>query len=129
MASPRDWVSDAEEDLESARALIDRGIAKHACFHCQQAAEKVLKAILLCQAGRIPQTHDLALLFHAIRKADPSFPDHLAALQTLKAYYMLVRYPDARPPGAPMPSLQEAQSALALAERLLADVKQRIPSP
>lgn len=127
MASPREWLLDAEEDIECVRVLIARGIAKHACFHCQQAAEKALKALLLRQAGRIPQTHDLSLLFQTICRADPSFPDHLAALQTLKAYYTLVRYPDARPPGAPMPSLQQAQAALSSVEKVVGDVKQRIP--
>ncbi|MEK7867040.1 MAG: HEPN domain-containing protein [Planctomycetota bacterium] len=111
------------------RVLISRGIAKHACFHGQQAAEKGLKALLLHLTGRIPQSHDLEQLFHAVRKVDSGFPDHLLGLQVAQGYYTLVRYPDARPPGAPMPSLQEAQSVLALAERLLADVKQRIPSP
>lgn len=129
MASPREWLADAEEDAESARVLLSRGIAKHACFHCQQAAEKGLKALLLHLTGRIPQSHDLAHLFHAIRQVDPAFPDHLLGLQTLQGYYTLVRYPDARPPGAPMPSLQEAQSALVLAEKILADAKQRIPPP
>lgn len=129
MASPREWLTDAEEDAESVRALLSRGVAKHACFHCQQAPEKALKALLLHLTGRIPQSHDLVQLFHAIRKVDAAFPDALPGLQALQGYYTLVRYPDARPPGAPMPSVQEAQGALASAEKVLADVKQRIPVP
>ena len=41
-----EWLSKAAEDLASARVLIDAGHPSTALFHCQQCAEKSLKAFL-----------------------------------------------------------------------------------
>lgn len=42
------WVLKAEDDIESARTLAALAKPKRdvVCFHCQQAAEKYLKALL-----------------------------------------------------------------------------------
>lgn len=127
MADPREWIIEADDDLRSATTLLVQAQAKHACFHTQQAAEKGLKALLLHLTGRTPKSHDLVQLSHAARAADPAFPDLLVPLQILQNYYMFVRYPDARPPGAAMPSVSEAQAAIGSAERLLAEVRKRLP--
>ena len=49
----RDWMEKAAIDLRAARALLDASIASSALFHCQQAAEKYLKA-LLQELGLVP---------------------------------------------------------------------------
>ena len=125
MADPNDWLTESDEDLETARVLIDRSIYKQACFHAQQSAEKALKAVLLKRTGRIPRIHDLPALLAQLRRADPSIPDHGSAVQTLDPYYMLARYPDVRPPGTPAPSRDDAAESFALAETLLNDLRAR----
>jgi HEPN domain-containing protein len=42
------WVRKAEADVRGARKLAQDKVALHdlVCFHCQQAAEKYLKAFL-----------------------------------------------------------------------------------
>ena len=42
------WVSKAESDIKVARAIAsgERPHPNETCFHCQQAAEKYLKALL-----------------------------------------------------------------------------------
>ena len=44
----QEWVNVAENDLKSAYKLLFENdpVRDTACFHCQQAAEKILKAYL-----------------------------------------------------------------------------------
>jgi HEPN domain-containing protein len=46
-----EWLVKAERDLMSAEILLDHEplVLDTACFHCQQAAEKALKAFLVWQ--------------------------------------------------------------------------------
>jgi HEPN domain-containing protein len=49
------WVLKAESDLATTRRTLDsEGPFDTACFHCQQAIEKFLKAFLAFQEQQIP---------------------------------------------------------------------------
>jgi HEPN domain-containing protein len=53
----------AVSDLAAARACVAATIALDvACFHCQQAVEKSLKAFLIFHGVAFPFTHDLGKL-------------------------------------------------------------------
>jgi HEPN domain-containing protein len=59
------WTEKAEHDFlaaEHAMELAQEGLTDTVCFHCQQCAEKYLKALLLYRAVVFPRTHDLRLL-------------------------------------------------------------------
>ena len=46
----RSWVRKAERDFKVAQGLMRRWVAGYGdatCFHCQQAVEKYLKALLM----------------------------------------------------------------------------------
>ena len=70
MATPIDWLREAEEDLAAVRNHLQGSLWKHACWQAQQAAEKALKAILLKLQGSIPKTHDLADLLARIQQLE-----------------------------------------------------------
>jgi HEPN domain-containing protein len=58
-----EWVAKADNDFLSADLLLHSGnepIADTACFHCQQCAEKYLKAFLTDHLVRFERTHVLA---------------------------------------------------------------------
>ena len=48
----REWLQNAKDDLFSAQILIEHAppVLDTACFHCQQAVEKLLKAFLVWKA-------------------------------------------------------------------------------
>jgi HEPN domain len=53
----------AKEELDAVDHLVDRSAADWIVgFHCQQVAEKALKAVLISQGETPPRTHDLILL-------------------------------------------------------------------
>lgn len=62
------WLKKGDDDFTVAARLfgeedMPRSIV---CFHCQQAVEKWLKALIIAQAGDPPKTHDLVLLSNLV---------------------------------------------------------------
>ena len=90
----RGWLAKARSDLETARLLIN-GKEKHfdtGSYHCQQAAEKALKAWLTLQEIVFPKTHSLEdLLALCIPSADRfrQFQHHAEQLAPLATAYSL----------------------------------------
>lgn len=90
------WLMKAENDLLSA----DNNLSSEntpfdvVCFHCQQAAEKYLKAFLIANDKQYPFSHDLLLLLEKIIDFDSSFEELRNYLIILMPYAVEVRYPD-----------------------------------
>jgi HEPN domain-containing protein len=63
------------------------------CFHCQQAAEKYLKARLEEAAIHFPKTHDLESLLHLLMPLEPLWAALLPVTRRLKPFGVLIRYP------------------------------------
>jgi hypothetical protein len=65
----RDWLAKVHEDLRAAEFLATAPTAFHysVAFHCQQAAEKALKAYLTWHNLPFRRTHDLAGAVAAVR--------------------------------------------------------------
>jgi HEPN domain-containing protein len=63
----REWIEKADADLEVARRMAAEAadnlrIREIVGFHCQQAAEKYLKALLTRNQIEFPKTHDIKTL-------------------------------------------------------------------
>jgi HEPN domain-containing protein len=88
------WLRYAKDDLEAARYLLSMPQRKLEiiCYHCQQCAEKSLKALLALQDLEIPHTHDLRLLASVLRVIYP-FDDYSKQLAYLQPFAVAVRYP------------------------------------
>jgi len=63
-------------------------------FHAQQAAEKLLKALLSEFSVNFPRTHNLRLLVDLLADAGHSLPSSLGDLDLLTPYGTLFRYED-----------------------------------
>jgi HEPN domain-containing protein len=88
--------------LEKARedeTLVDEVISSERVsdeiigFHCQQAAEKLLKAALTEFSRPFRRTHDLRELMDLLSDAGHPLPRTLAGLDKLTPYATLFRYP------------------------------------
>jgi HEPN domain-containing protein len=64
----KDWIDKADHDLGSARLIFlhNSEYFDTIAFHCQQAAEKYLKAILLYYELEFQRSHNLAYLLDII---------------------------------------------------------------
>lgn len=95
-AATRDWIRKAEGDWLAALALSRRRkipLHDQVCFHCQQSAEKYLKARLE-EAGIVsPKTHDLERLLALAVTVEPLWSALRPALKRLTDYAVDFRYP------------------------------------
>ncbi len=86
----QDWLSYAEFDRNEAHEAYERGSWREACFHAQQACEKLLKAALL-KRGIFRPIHDLVELAEEVG----GMADLITGLRDLSDHYYGARYPDA----------------------------------
>lgn len=89
-----EWLRFAQDDLESAVFLM--GMQKRKleiiCYHCQQCAEKSIKALFALHDLEIPRTHDFRALTAGLRLRY-SFSEHDSLLAGLQPFAVAVRYP------------------------------------
>jgi len=90
-----EWMRFAENDLAVVHIL-----SKHRpmqleiiCYHCQQAAEKALKAYLLYKDEEPPKTHDLKKLVDLCIVESPEFTDIIDECEYLSPFGVQPRYP------------------------------------
>jgi HEPN domain-containing protein len=109
------WLGQAENDLASAGVLAREGFAAQACFTCQQAAEKALKALHYWGGARFVLGHSLVELLGPLLPQYPQLAPLQEAAQRLDQYYIPTRYPNGLPGGAPFQVYTKAQAAEAIA--------------
>lgn len=63
------------------------------CFHCQQAAEKYLKAVLVILDQEIPRIHDLEQLLDLVKEELPQLEGDREDLRWLTTCAVVSRYP------------------------------------
>jgi len=96
----RNWLAQAEWDLKAARDSAVAGNFEWACFQCQQAAAKALKAYLYRAGGEPLGLHSVRKLLAAWEEAAPEF-GALRPAALLDRYYIPTRYPNGLPGDVP----------------------------
>ena len=116
------WVSKAEEDVDAARALAAQTPPRRnaASFHCQQAAEKYLKALLQEIGAVVPRTHDMEYLVDLLLPHDATLAPLRRGAASLTKYAVEYRYPGMRA------TTRQMQSALRIAERVRRELRVRL---
>lgn len=91
----REWVRKAEADLGHVDLAVRgrRRLYDGICFHCQQAAEKYLKALLQEAGQPIPRTHDLLALLTLPLPIHPTLRPLRRGLGFLTQFAVEHRYP------------------------------------
>jgi HEPN domain-containing protein len=89
------WVHKAEQDWEVAHSLAAEARPPRdiVCFHCQQAAEKYLKALLQESGLVVPKTHDLADIVDLLLPGDVTLVRLRRRADSLTQYAVDYRYP------------------------------------
>jgi len=113
----RQWLAKARNDLLNADNNLRSEVVPYdtVCFHCQQAAEKLLKAYLVARGVQPPLTHDVLWLLEEILPHCADAETLREGLAILMPYAVGVRYPDA----AFMPTREDAYEARRAAEDTL----------
>ena len=92
------WVQKAEDDYRGADRLAREDPPCHdlVCFHCQQAAEKYLKALLEEWGLPVPRTHDLIDLLALLPAPGNPLRPLSRGLKFLTNFAVAARYPTVR---------------------------------
>ena len=89
------WMVKAKGDLAVARLLVE-GSEPHldsGVYHCQQAAEKALKALLTLDETIFPKSHNLRILLDLVLPRHPELSTLVNACIVLTPYATEFRYP------------------------------------
>ncbi|WXG44931.1 MAG: HEPN domain-containing protein [Promethearchaeati archaeon SRVP18_Atabeyarchaeia-1] len=120
MDRSKDWMDEAESDLDHARSDLKQGFNNWACFSTQQSAEKAVKAVFQKMHAEA-WGHSVADLLTELSKKH-KIPNELQdkALELDKAY-IPTRYPNAHPSGSPRSryTKDEARRLISNAEEVL----------
>ena len=127
MKPHEEWLYKAMNDLESANLLMTSKtiLYDNVVYHCQQAAEKSLKAFLQYNNRKIEKVHSLIMLIKMCEEYDTSFSTLRIAAGYLNPYSTAFRYPS----DYLQPSLQETRSAIEYAESVCSFIKDIIGLP
>jgi HEPN domain-containing protein len=121
----RAWLAKTRQDLRRVEILLAAGPpdVEGALFHCQQAAEKALKAFLIWHDVRFRRVHDLEEIGKQCVEVDLTLGSLTERAETLSEYATRFRYPGA----SYEPRLEEGQAALALAREVTEAILTRLP--
>lgn len=110
------WIKKAEKDLLTAEHELSfsNPVTESICFHCQQAAEKYLKAYLLFLDIPFIKTHEIGELITAIETKDKEISTYKLNADKLTDYAVEIRYPDY----GLEPGLEEAREAFQIANAI-----------
>lgn len=105
----REWIFKAEHDLGMARLALDHKpeYTDSICFHCQQAAEKYIKACLVYMDIDFKKSHSLSYLLDLISEREKIAEEIYSMADQLESYAVKTRYPVEWPE----PTLEDAQEA------------------
>jgi HEPN domain-containing protein len=95
----KQWLDFAVQDLGVAQHLFDTYYPKPLeiiCYHCQQAAEKALKAVIIANGcpGGLPKVHDLSFLLGRMKNYVQIDDLYYDCADALTPYGVSVRYPN-----------------------------------
>ena len=126
--STQRWLTKAFHDLVGARksSQEDDVSLDVAVYHCQQAAEKSLKAFLHFHCEEVLKTHNLKVLLPLCANLSASFSAFQADAALLNPLATAFRYPDDFTPLNP--TRTEFDEALTAAQRIYDFVLSLLPS-
>ena len=120
MERSKDWMDEAEGDLEHAKSDLKGKYYNWACFSAQQAGEKAVKAVFQ-KMGAETWGHSVVDLLAELSKKH-QIPEEIMnrALELDKAY-IPTRYPNAHPSGSPrnLYTKEESRRLIEHAEKIV----------
>ena len=91
------WLKKANDDYTSAKILMEKVLPPQieiVCYHCQQCAEKALKAFCVYKKAEVQRTHNLIVLCQQCIALDSGFSVLISDCARLTPYSVQTRYPN-----------------------------------
>jgi HEPN domain-containing protein len=118
----REWVRKAERDLVVVKKIRNAKppLRDETCFHCQQAGEKYLKALLQEIGLPVRRTHDLLAILDELIPHDGTLKPLRRAARALRRFAVDYRYPGFRA------TLRQCQASQQHALRIRTEIRARL---
>ncbi|NLQ04453.1 HEPN domain-containing protein [Cylindrospermopsis raciborskii] len=119
------WLLKSWRDLEAAKLLFnsEKSLLDLSVYHCQQSAEKALKAYLTYKDFVFGKTHNLVLLIELCSTHDSDFENLRDCGDVLTPYGTEFRYPG----DLIEPERRDTQEAIDMAITVFSFVVQKLP--
>jgi len=117
----KEWIEKAEGDYGTAARELRASQSPNydaACFHAEQCAEKLMKALLIHRGVTPPRTHDLAVLDSLLAPVCPDWSWPIEELRLLTRAAVVFRYP------GESADVEEAARAFEIATRMRARLRE-----
>jgi len=91
-----EWIRFAQMDYDCALKMAETFHPvpiEIICYHCQQSAEKILKAYTIAKGNILTKTHDLDVLLDQCKQYSPEFSKFSNISAALTSYAAVSRYP------------------------------------
>ena len=123
----RQWIVKADLDYRTAERLLqdEDPIRESIAFHCQQAAEKFMKAFLVANQVAFPKTHSIGRLLDLVTTIDPELTAALESAESLTPFGVEIRYPGDLPELLPGQEKTVFEVAKRTREAIMARLNQR----
>ncbi len=92
-AEARRWLVIVDEDIDVAIAASRIQRPGASAYHVQQAAEKLVKALLVLAGEAFRRTHDMDDLLAPLLRAYPAFAGYAEVVRPLSIWGVAYRYP------------------------------------
>ena len=112
------WLEYADENLRSAKVLLDSELFSPCLQNAQQAVEKMLKAVLVESATKLKKTHSINELVSILAEKGLNVEITEDECDLLDSIYLPSKYPIGGILPDFEPDLQTCRKCLALAEHL-----------
>ena len=121
------WLDLCDDDLITARALLEKERLLHMGFFCHMIVEKSLKAVVADRTGEIPpKIHDLQKLAARGGIFDDLSDEQFALIDKLKPLQIETRYPEYKERIADTLTVELCKQILAGTEDFLCWIKQQL---
>jgi HEPN domain-containing protein len=123
------WLSLADYDIVTARAMLQTGRYLYVGFMCHQTIEKSLKAIIAlgCEEGQIPpKIHDLSKLAIRAGVLEEMTEQQQDFIENLNPMNIEARYPEYKERLASMLSKELCMTLITETEEMLLWIKARL---
>jgi len=113
-AEARRWLLIVEEDIDVADACAAISRPGASAYHVQQAAEKLIKALLVLAGEPFRRTHDLDALVSLFLPIYPQFAGQAESVRQLSVWGIAYRYPGLEEVPEPLPSSDELRRMIVM---------------
>ena len=110
----RRWLAIVEEDIDVAIAAARLSRRGASAYHVQQAAEKLIKALLVLAGEPFRRTHDLDSLAAQVLPIYPRFARQVETVRHLSIWGIAYRYPGLEDEPEPLPEIDELDRMIEL---------------